>query len=65
MKPTKEMKATALLHATVWENTFHECQQQANHRQDIDRNTMVTLASFALVVGGEYRKIAYGSEVAD
>jgi len=64
MKPNKQSKDTARLHATVWENTAHECLKQAN-RNEIDRTTMVTLSNFALVVGQEYRKIAYGSEIED
>lgn len=55
---TPEEKREALIHATVWEDVFHTCKYNADHRHDIDRGTMTALATFALIVGGAYRKVA-------
>lgn len=57
-KATDEQRADARLHATVWENVFHTAQENANRRTDLDRPTMTALATFALMVGGEYRRVA-------
>jgi hypothetical protein len=61
--PTDEDKRTASLHATVWERTFNIASENAGRRTDIDQTAMKTLAVFALMIGGEYRKIANGSKI--
>jgi hypothetical protein len=63
--PTDEEKRSAKLHATVWENAFNVATENAGRRTDIDQGTMKTLGVFALIMAGEYRKIANGREIAD
>lgn len=64
-KPTAEQRADAKMHATVWENVFHTALENAQRRTDLDHNVMKALGTFALMVGGEYRKIGNGAEIAD
>jgi hypothetical protein len=64
-KPTEDQKADAKMHATVWESVFHTAQENANRRTDLDRNVMTALATFALMVGGEYRRIGNGKDIDD
>ena len=63
--PTDSERQTARLHATVWENVFNAASENAGRRTDIDQGVMRTLATFALIVGGEYRTIANGREIDD
>jgi hypothetical protein len=64
MKPTPEDKRRALLHATVWSNVFHEMEGAGYALGDRgDRKTVAVLATFALVVGGEYRRIYNGADL--
>lgn len=64
-KPTDDERQSARLHATVWERTFNVATENAGRRTDIDSGVMKTLGVFALILAGEYRKIANGSEIDD
>lgn len=62
---SKEQRENARISATVWENVFRVCQENADRRTDIDRNIMRTLGTFALIVGGEYRRLANAGKYED
>ena len=69
-RPTDEQKTDAKLHATVWANVFNVALESADRAllrrtDDIDQSVMRTLGTFALMIAGEYRKIASGREIAD
>lgn len=64
-KLTKEQKEIAKLHATAFEETFHTATENAGRRTDIDRELLYALGVFALMIGGEYRKIANKGETDD
>lgn len=61
--PTDEQKQQALLHATVWERAFHAAQENAARPVGIDPSVMMTLATFALIVGVAYRNVANGAKI--
>ena len=62
-RASEDQRSDAKMHATVWQNVFNECQRNTN--PDIDRNVLRTLATFALIVGGEYRRIANSGKFDD
>lgn len=59
--PTAEQRDHARMHATVWERVADEFADFMGRNADAgDRNR---LAKFARCVGGEYRRVANGSEI--
>lgn len=65
MKLSDQERSDAMLHATVWENVFNVAGENAVRRNDIDRNLLRNLSIFALIIAGEYRKIANGADIQD
>ena len=65
-QPTDEQRADARLHATVWEGVHRTATDRRIILDDDEQHRMVrTLGKFALIVAGEYRKIANGREIED
>lgn len=62
-KITEAQKEDALLHATVWEAAFSTLKYNSENRQDVDQKALSSLATFALIVGCEYRRVANTGEI--
>jgi hypothetical protein len=60
---TEAQKEQAVMQATVWDMVASICGENAERRTDINRDLMKTLATFALIVGGEYRRVANKGEI--
>lgn len=65
MKATDSQIEAAIMHATVWENVFDECRLNANRQYLNPEKELIlsSLATFALYIGGEYRRVANSGEV--
>lgn len=63
MKATDSQIEAAIMHATVWGNVFSICKENSEHRRDINRDLLYTLATFADIVGCEYRRVANSKKV--
>ncbi len=58
MKLREQEIRIATIHATAWERAFNIAKENSERRNDVDKMALRTLSTFALILGGEYRRIA-------
>ncbi len=66
MLPTDQDKATARLHATAWEHAWDKLRHQYERSNPVaDVAHLKALSFLAMTMGGAYRRIANGAEIAE